>query len=80
MIRWKEVAKFFSGFEAFHALFHAYLWLSGTAFTALGFTTSPAWNAMGTLLHGAIAVALGIYGWRVSKRALESGAQASVRH
>lgn len=69
MVRWKEVAKFFCGFEAFHALFHAYLWTSATAFTALGFTTTPAWNAMGTFLHLAIAVALGVYGWRFPRLA-----------
>ncbi len=32
--RKKEVAKLFSGFEAFHTLFHGYLLLSGTTFTA----------------------------------------------
>ena len=65
MLKSKEVAKFLSGFEAFHAVFHAYLWASGTTFTALGYTTTTAWNAIGTVLHGAIAIALGVYGLRL---------------
>jgi len=69
MNRWKEVAKFFCGFEAFHALLHGYLWTSGTAFTALGFTTTATWDAIGTTLNGGIAVALGVYGWRSPKPA-----------
>ena len=63
--RKKEIAKFFSGFEAFHTLFHAYLRLSGATFTAFGITAGPRWNAMGTALNGAIALVLGLYGWRV---------------
>lgn len=62
--RKKEIAKFFCGFEAFHAFFHAYLWLSGTTFTAFGITASPASSIVGLLLNGAIADILGIYGWR----------------
>lgn len=38
MNRPKEIAKFFCGFEAFHAIFHAYLWFSGTEFSAFGVT------------------------------------------
>ena len=66
--RKKEIAKFFCGFEGFHALFHAHLWVSGTEFTAFGITATPAWNVMGVLLNGAISVGLGIYAWRSSVR------------
>lgn len=69
--RKKEIAKFFCGFEAFHTLFHAYLWLSGTTLTALGITATPTWNIMGVLFNGAISVVLGIYAWRsIERRAL----------
>ncbi|AWT14834.1 hypothetical protein DM611_11400 [Stenotrophomonas maltophilia] len=67
--RKKEIAKFFCGFETFHTLFHAYLWLSGTTFAAFGITTTPAWNAAGTILNSAIAVILGVYGWKQRKLA-----------
>lgn len=67
MNRWKEIAKFASGFEAFHALFHGYLWLTGTVFTAFGVTATPLWNAIGTLLNGGIAIALAVYGWPARK-------------
>lgn len=64
----KEIAKFFSGFEAFHTLFQAYLWSSGTVLTVFGITLTPAWNAAGVLLHGSIALGLGLYGWRQDGR------------
>lgn len=60
----REVAKFFCGFEAFHTLFHAYLWLSGTRLTVFGMTATPTWNMAGVIVNGGIAIALGIYGWR----------------
>ena len=62
--RKREVAKFLCGFEAFHTLLHGYLWLSGTAFTAFGITATRRWNLAGIVLNGAIAPALGRYGWR----------------
>jgi len=62
--RKKEIAKFFCGFEAFHTLFHAYLWFSGTEFAAFGITATPTWNAAGVILNGVIAVLLGLYGWK----------------
>lgn len=65
--RKKEVAKFFAGFEAFHTLFHGYLLLSGTTFTAFGMTATPGWNLGGVILNGALAVALGVYGWRPTR-------------
>ena len=60
----KEIAKFFSGFEAFHTLFHAYLWVSGTTLTVFGITPTRTWNIAGVILNGGIALALGIYAWR----------------
>lgn len=60
----KEIAKFFSGFEAFHTLFHAYLWVSGTTLTVFGITATPTWNIAGVILNGGIALALGLYAWR----------------
>ena len=59
----KEIAKFFCGFEAFHSVFHAYLWLSSTAFTAFGVTATPTHNVIGVVLNGGIALILGLYGW-----------------
>lgn len=58
-----DVAKFFCGFETFHALGHGYFWLSGHPDTFLGITAVPAWNMVGTLLNAAIAIFLGLYAW-----------------
>lgn len=69
-MKWKEIAKFFSGFEAFHTVFHAYLWFSGTTFTAFGVTATPTWNMTGIILNGGIALVLGLYGWGKTKGAL----------
>lgn len=63
----KEIAKFFCGFEAFHTLFHSYLLLSETVFTAFGITATPTWNVIGVILNGAIALALGLYGWKSNR-------------
>jgi hypothetical protein len=60
----REIAKFFCGFETFHALFHAYLWFSGTTFIAFGITATPNWSIAGVVVNAGLAVALGIYGWR----------------
>lgn len=64
MNRMKELAKFGSGFEAFHALANAYFWLQGFETMLFGVETSPAMHLASALLNGAAAVALGIYGWR----------------
>lgn len=69
----KELAKFFSGFEAFHTLFHAYLWLSGTAFTAFGITATPTWSIISVIVNGAIAIVLGLYGWSRGPRQIAGG-------
>lgn len=63
-ISWREVAKFFSGFEAFHALFHAALLVSGTSFALFGIAVTPNLSTIGAVLHGALAVVLGVYAWR----------------
>lgn len=62
--RKKEIAKFFSGFEAFHTIFHGYLLVSGTEFSAFGVAATLGWNLMGIILNGTIAIALGIYAWK----------------
>ena len=64
MNRSKEVAKFASGFEAFHALVHVYLLLSGGTMTLFGITTTPALNIVSILINAGLALILGIYGWR----------------
>lgn len=64
----KEAAKFFSGFEAFHAIFHAYLWLSGSTFTAFGVTATPTMSMTGAMFNAIISIALALYAWRGSKR------------
>lgn len=66
--RSKEIAKFFCGFEAFHAVFHAYLWLSGTTFTAFGITATRGWSLTGIAVNGLIALVLGLYAWRQDDR------------
>ena len=63
MTRKKEIAKFFCGFEAFHTLFHAYLWFSGTTLMVLGITATPTLNMAGVIVNGALSMILGIYAW-----------------
>lgn len=63
-MKWKEVAKFACGAEAFHAFIHACLWFSGINLTLFGFTQTPTWNVVSVILHAAISLALGIYAWR----------------
>lgn len=60
----KEIAKFFCGFEAFHALFHSYLFLSGTTITIFGLTVTSNWNIFSLIFNGILAVILGFYGWK----------------
>lgn len=67
MTRSKEFAKFFCGFETFHALMHGYLWGSGTTLTVMGIQMSAVWNLTGLLLNAAIAVALGLWAWRTHR-------------
>ena len=62
-INCREVAKFFSGFETFHALFHAGLLVSGMSFALFGIAVTPNLSTIGVVLHGALAVVLGVYAW-----------------
>lgn len=64
MHTWKEVAKFACGFEAFHAILHGSLWLSGTTLTIFGMTVPAGWNTAGTFVNAVLAVLLGVYAWR----------------
>ena len=64
MTRAREIAKFFCGFETFHALAHGYLWGSGTDLTVMGIHVGAGWNLVSVFLNGAIALALGLWAWR----------------
>ena len=63
MDRWKEIAKFACGAEAFHAFVHTAFWLSGTTFTLFGVTATRTLNAVGAVVNAIIALVLGIYAW-----------------
>lgn len=63
-MKWKEVAKFACGAEAFHTVVHAYLWLSGTSLTIFGITTTPTVNLLGVIVNAVLSLILGFYGWR----------------
>jgi hypothetical protein len=69
MSRLKEVAKFASGAETFHAAMHAGFWLSGATFTVFGITATPTLNAVGAVVNAIVALVLGIYAWRPIRRA-----------
>lgn len=58
-----DAAKFFCGFEVFHAIAAAYFWLSGTSVAFLGFTVTPTMEAVGAFVHAAIAGLLAVYAW-----------------
>lgn len=68
MNRKKEIAKFFCGAEAFHAVVDGYFWLSGTTLTTFGITETPTWKMVGVIVNAMISVILGIYAWRRSER------------
>lgn len=60
----REAAKFFAGFETFHALFHGYLTLTQTPFGVFGWVI-PLWlSLIGFVVNAAIALLLGAYAWR----------------
>lgn len=63
-LQWRELAKFGSGFEAFHAVAHAYLAFTHVNLTILGFTQSHTWNVVSAVVHAGVAVLLGRYAWR----------------
>lgn len=66
MNRWKEIAKFACGAEAFHAFIHLVCWLSGATLNVLGFAVAPTWHLWGFLINAVIAVVLGYYAWRAT--------------
>lgn len=74
-MNWKEIAKFLCGFEAFPALFHASLWISGSTFVAFGFSTTPGLNVFSLLLSGVIALWLDWFGWRRRHHATDTALQ-----
>ena len=59
----KELAKFFSGWEAFHAVFHFYLFFSATHFEMFGLHLEPTTNLVGGMVGVVAAIALAAYGW-----------------
>lgn len=63
MSRSREIAKFACGAEAFHALVHAYFWLSGTTLQAFGISETPTWHLWGAIGNGVVALVLGFYAW-----------------
>lgn len=63
----REVAKFFCGFEAFHAIVNAALWLAGQTITIIGITYTPTLYMWGVIVHGIIALWLGYYAWGGSR-------------
>lgn len=62
--RKREIAKFFCGFEAFHAIANGYYWVTGMSLPFMGISFSGAWMVAGFFVHSAIAIVLGLYGWR----------------
>ena len=63
MIRFKEFAKFACGFEAFHALTHAYFYLSKTTVTMFGITATPPLSFASALFNAIVCIVLGVYAW-----------------
>ncbi len=74
----KELAKFAAGAEAFHALVHGVLWLSGTNLKIFGIKQSRTWNMAATALNGTAALILGIYAWRAQRRQMYSQSSEGV--
>ncbi|MBK6587782.1 MAG: hypothetical protein IPG22_05630 [Acidobacteria bacterium] len=70
--RKKEIAKFFCGFEAFHALFHATLLLSGTTITVFGIPLAPTWNIVPLTVNVLLTIALANYAWGWYQRNIPS--------
>jgi hypothetical protein len=65
---------FFSGFETFHTLIHAYFGVSAAEIVGhpaelLGFTVNPTFHVFGTLINAAIAIGLAF----LAHRALRKG-------
>lgn len=62
--RLKEIAKFFSGAEAFHAIVHAYFGMTDMNLTLLGFSLSPDSSLIAAGFNIVISILLGLYGWK----------------
>ena len=64
MSRLKEIAKFTSGAEAFHAVIHTYFWLSGTTVNVFGrLQETPTVHMWGALVNAAFSLVLGVWAW-----------------
>lgn len=63
MSRLKEIAKFASGWEAFHAVAHTYFWSTGVTLTFLGVTITPTVSLAGAVLNAALSLLFGLYAW-----------------
>jgi hypothetical protein len=68
MSRLKEIAKFASGAESFHAFVHAYFWFSDTTLAVFGIRQTPTLQMWGAIGNAIIAILLAIYAWRPSAR------------
>jgi len=68
MNRLRECAKFAAGFETFHTLLHATLWLSGKEFTLFGLTPGREVNMIGTIVGAVVSLGLAIFAWQPHKR------------
>lgn len=71
--RKKEIAKFLCGAEAFHAVVHAALLLSGTTITVFGIVLLPTWNIVPLTVTVLLTLALGSYGWGIYRRRRKAG-------
>jgi hypothetical protein len=65
--RKKEIAKFFCGFETFHAGLHAYLLFSWTTIKVLGIALGPTWHIVPLTVHILIVLALAGYAWGLGR-------------
>lgn len=76
--RKKEIAKFFCGVEAFHAVMHGYFWQSGKTINAFGVKENPDWHKAGAVGHAVIAVALGVYAWGLNSDSTRALAESET--
>jgi hypothetical protein len=74
----REIAKFASGAETFHAFIHFVLWFSGTTLTVLGFMETPTVHMWGAIGNAVIALALGVFAWRGTQLPIGSAHRPSV--
>lgn len=69
----REIAKFFSGAEAFHAFSSAVILISGLDITIFGIQLTPIWYVVSMTVHILIAVALASYGWGIFGHRAQAG-------